>query len=349
MMIRLDNIQKKFDGFAIDDISFEVAEGDYFVLLGESGAGKTLILEMIAGLTAPDAGAIMVNGKEITSDPIQHRGVGLVYQDQTLFPHLSVRQNIEYPLRCRRVKKAAAAHQAQVLAEQIGIGHLQDRVPATLSIGEAQRTALARTLVTQPRILLLDEPLASLDVRTKSRMRALLRRIKASGQTIIHVTHDYKEALALADKVAVLENGTLSQTGEPAEVFRHPASKFVADFVGIKNYYQGVNQSGTFETGSVHFHTSGGDGAGRLLIDPEKIAVSFSGPLAASANVFEGTVVDMEPVSLGVELHVDVGVPLVAALPHRAMPDPLTAVGDQVWIGFDADAATFISGEPSHA
>jgi len=238
-MLKLDKIHRKIGNFSLNNIHLEVDEGDYFMLLGNSGAGKTILLEIIAGLVNPDSGLVYIDGENITQTDIHKRGVGLVYQDQSLFPHLSVYDNIAYPLKSKGENKEKIKQQVERLATDTEILHLLKRNPATLSGGEIQRVAIARTLASKPKVLLLDEPLSSLDVQLKKEMSALLRKINRKGQTIVHVTHDYEEAISLANKIGIIENNTIIQVGSPYEVFHHPQSKFVASFIGIKNFYRG--------------------------------------------------------------------------------------------------------------
>lgn len=343
-MIELKGISRTLGAFSLRDISFAVDPGTYFVLLGESGAGKSVLLEIIAGLRRPDRGSVHFNGREITRDPIQHRGFGLVYQDQSLFPHMTVRQNIAYPL--RRGRKPDIA----LLAEKTGVTHLLDRSAATLSIGEAQRTALARALATRPKLLLLDEPMASLDVQAKASMRSLLRRLNNEGLTIIHVTHDYREAISLARRLAVMESGTLVQAGTPAEVLDHPKSEFIAGFTGIRNFYKGVlRRIGTdvaqFQTDGLVFDiaTEEPDGAGYAMLRTQDISLSNTEPASSIRNHFKGVVIDIEPVRSGVEVTVDIGISATAVITQESMQSLGIELDRRIWVNFKATAARFLS------
>lgn len=353
-MIELNNISKKLDGFSLTDISFQVESGTYFVLLGESGAGKSVLLELITGLLKPDYGTILLDNIDITNTPIQTRNIGLVYQDQSLFPHLTVRQNIAYPLRCRKRSKNKIRQTVDALAEKTGLSHLLDRSTNTLSIGEAQRTALARTLATEPKLLLLDEPLASLDVQAKAQMRSLLRKLNREGQTIIHVTHDYQEALSLADQLAVIGNGTVIQTGTPTELFDHPKSPFVASFTGIKNFYKGSirrisSDLAVFTTAGLDFDlvTDEPDGAGYLLLRTQDITLSTCASDTSSRNNVNGTVIEIEPVHLGVEVTVDIGIPITAVITRESVEKLNIRMNHPLWIHFKASAARFIAEQSS--
>jgi molybdopterin-binding protein len=350
-MLKVDGLSKKLGRLNLQNVSFEVRKGGYFVLLGESGIGKTVILEMIAGLTTPDSGRITVDGRDVTGEPVQKRSIGIVHQDLALFPHMTVRDNIAYPLRSRGEKLETVNRTVNQLADMVGASAFLDRRPGTLSGGEASRVAVARALALRPTVLLLDEPLGSLDASAKASMRALLRRVSAGGQTaaIVHVTHDYEEAMALADTVGVLENGTLSQIGTPDEVFHHPRSRFVADFVGIRNFFKGWilnSKSGLaeFQSEGLEFHvsTESADGAGFLMLRSEDIVVSLEKPSGSARNVFGGTIMDMEPVRLGVELSVDIGVRIFAVVTGKSVEDMKLRIGSRVWTSFKSTAARFL-------
>ena len=344
-MLHVHNLSKTLGDFRLEPISFSAAAGDYFVLLGESGAGKTVILELIAGLLKPDQGSIALNGADVTRAAIQKRGIGLVYQDHALFPHMSVRENIAYGIRDPNVC-------VEDLAEKLGATALLDRDTGTLSLGESQRVALARALAVSPQILLLDEPLASLDCQSKTRIRSLLRDLNAAGQTIVHVTHDFEEAMALASKVAILEGNRITQEGTPDEVFHTPRSEFVANFVGIRNFFKGALQPiadevAEFSVAGLTFLVATDTTAphGSLVLKSEDVTVSASRPEGSARNAFEGTIVEMETVRLGIELTIDVGVKLfamVAKVPHREVR---YQPGMKVWASFKATAARFIPDE----
>ncbi len=342
-MLTIDGLSCRLGGFAISGVSFSVAAGDYFVLLGESGAGKTVILELITGLITPEAGRILWDGTDLTQQPIQRRNLGLVYQDHALFPHLTVRQNIGYAL--PRSEGGCIAE----LAERVGAQALLDRRPATLSLGEAQRVALARTLARRPRVLLLDEPLASLDVQARTGIRSLLRRLHKQGQTLIHVTHDYEEAVALASRVAVLEQGRIVQIGTPDEIFHRPRSRFVSEFVGIRNFFRGqiVREPGQAElvtAAGVRFALAGeaASGTGCIVFESLAVTVHTSRPDGSARNVFAGTIRDIEPVPQGVELAIDVGETVFALITRTSLEQMGLACGARVWVSFKSTAVRFI-------
>ena len=231
-MLSIHNLTKKYDEFLLDDISLEIGQGEYFVLLGPSGAGKTILFETIAGILIPDSGRIVFNDADITHEPIRKRQIGLVLQDGAVFPHMTAGENIAYPLKVKRWPASQIKEKVVQLANQMSIVHLLHRKPSTLSGGELRRIAIARTLALDPQCLLLDEPLSSLDVQLQQEILDLLKSLNQSGLTILHITHNYHEAFYVAQRMAVMDKGKIIQQGTPEEISRHPESKFVADFIG---------------------------------------------------------------------------------------------------------------------
>lgn len=237
-MLKVEKLTVKCGAFTLKDISFEVARGEFFVLLGPTGAGKTVLLETIAGLHSPTRGRVFLGGQDVTLLPPERRGIAIVYQDYALFPHLKVKENITYALRFRRHSERKIKGWREVV-DLLGIGHLLARYPGSLSGGEKQRVALARALAAQPQMLLLDEPLSALDPATREEIERELKKLHvALGLTTVMVTHNFSEVFALADQVAVIFDGALAQVGTPQEVFRNPKSREVARFVGTENFYQ---------------------------------------------------------------------------------------------------------------
>jgi len=318
-----------------------------------SGAGKTVLLEVLAGLVKPAKGSIIWNGRDITHYRIQHRPVGLVYQDLCLFPHMNVFLNIAYALKTRKVPAPELDKKVKSLATETGAGQLLSRYPGTLSGGEAQRVALARTLAAEPEILLLDEPLANLDVKLKSDLRGLLRQINRSGKTMIHVTHDFMEAATLANKVAVIENGRLAQFGTPDQVFRHPRSEFVARFSGIKNIFpcqveefpgkEGLKNAVLNRKVSISFMSPESANRGFVMIPQEDILLSEH-PLESSAiNQFQGTLREGYLSGSGMEVVVEAGIELVASVSRPSFEKLSLAPGKKVWLNFKASAVRFLA------
>lgn len=339
-MLEIKNISKKYKGFAIDDISFIVDKGEYVVLLGESGAGKSLILEMIAGLIIPDSGEIWMNNKNITNEKIQRRNIGLVFQDNTVFPHLTVKDNLAFPLVSRKEDKKTIESKVVKLAEKTGISHLMNRWPAKLSGGELQRVALARTISFEPDYLLLDEPLASLDVQLRDGMRSLLREINNEGITIIHVTHDFEEAIALADKVGIIHKGRIIQFGSPKEVFHKPKSKFIANFTGIKNFFNAEIISPNIilleKKIEMKFANNESLGLGFAMFKSEDVVIALSKINSSLSNNFQGKVIDIIPSIRGMELIVDIGIKVSAIITQESFENLNIIKNTNVWIGIKA-------------
>jgi molybdopterin-binding protein len=350
-MLKLRNLNKSYAGFSINSISLDVLKGEYFILLGPSGAGKSIVLEVIAGLTMPDSGTVKLNGIEITAVKMQERKVGLVFQDLALFPHLSVRQNIGYSFLRKGLSRREVHRKVVELANSLGIKHLLRRYPPTLSGGEQQRVALARTLALQPDILLLDEPLSSLDVERKGEIRKLLRDINRNGQTIVHVTHDYEEAIALGQKIAVINNGSIEQVGAPQDVFSNPASTFVAGFGGIRNFFRSsilvakgnqLSEAKLNHNLKISLYTDF-EGDGYITFPENAVTISNTQSNSSALNTFTGQVVDLYPQRHGVELVVDIGVKVYALVTQESVRNLGLDLGKSVWVSFKASSVRFIA------
>jgi multiple sugar transport system ATP-binding protein len=218
---------------ALDALDLEIADGEFFALLGPSGCGKTTLLRTIAGLEVASGGSVRIGERDVTNLPPGKRDVAMVFQDYALFPHMTVRDNIAYPLRIKKVDRRSRSGKAAETADELGLSGLLERRPGQLSGGQQQRVALARAMACHPQVFLLDEPLSNLDARLRLEARTFLKRLQRElGVTTVFVTHDQAEALALADRIAVMEGGRIRQVGTPTEVFRRPANTFVAGFIG---------------------------------------------------------------------------------------------------------------------
>ena len=240
-LIALEDLSVAVGNFRLDRITIEAGDGEYLLLLGPSGAGKTVLLEVIAGLRAPDTGTVTVNRQDMDDMPPEHRGIGLVYQDYSLFPHMTVAENIAYGLKLQKKPAYAIRERVDTLLAELGISSLKDRYPGSMSGGEQQRVAIARALATCPSVLLLDEPFASLDPRNRDECMRVMQHLKDTRSiTIIQVSHSGDEAYALADTVVVLLDGKVAQTGTPDEIFSKPISLDVARFVGMENVFTGT-------------------------------------------------------------------------------------------------------------
>ena len=236
-----DRVSRSFGEVrAVDDVSFSIEDGEFFSMLGPSGSGKTTCLRLIAGFEQPSSGHIQVHGANVEGVPPYRRDVNTVFQDYALFPHMSVGENVEYGLMIRKVPKAERRKQAEEMLAMVKLDGLYARRPGQLSGGQRQRVALARALINRPRVLLLDEPLGALDRKLRETMQAEIKAIQRQvGITFVYVTHDQGEALAMSDRLAVFNRGRIEQIGAPAEVYDHPASVFVAGFVGQTNLLEG--------------------------------------------------------------------------------------------------------------
>jgi sulfate transport system ATP-binding protein len=234
MSIEATGVTKRFGGFtALDDVSVEVPGGALVALLGPSGSGKSTLLRVIAGLERPDAGSVVLDGVEVTSVPTQRRGVGFVFQHYAAFKHLNVRDNIAFGLKLRRLPRKEVRRRVDELLELVQLGGLADRYPAQLSGGQRQRMVLARALAVRPKVLLLDEPFGALDARVRAELRAWLRRLHDEMHvTSVFVTHDQEEAMELADRIVLMNDGRVEQTGDPRDLYERPANDFVMRFVG---------------------------------------------------------------------------------------------------------------------
>jgi spermidine/putrescine transport system ATP-binding protein len=238
-VVQLDRVTKYFGTVtAVDDVSLDIREGEFFSLLGPSGCGKSTTLRMVAGFEEPDRGSIRIAGADVTDKPANKRNANMVFQNYELFPHMTVYQNVSYGLKIKRVPKAEAKSRTEAMLETVGVGGLGHRRASQLSGGQQQRVALARALVNQPAVLLLDEPLSALDAKLRKRMQLELKTIQHKlGTTFIYVTHDQEEALLMSDRIGIMSNGQLLQVGSAREIYESPGNGFVADFVGSLNEF----------------------------------------------------------------------------------------------------------------
>src|SRR5215472_17616974 len=239
--VALLGITKRFGGTAaVDSVSMSVMRGEFLTLLGPSGCGKTTLLRLIGGFAKPDDGCILLSGKDVTSLPPYRRNVSTVFQQYALFPHMDVFENVAFGLRLRRVSGDELARRVADSLEMVQLAGMERRLPSELSGGQQQRVALARSIVLNPRVLLLDEPLGALDLKLRKQMQIELKRIQHQvGITFIYVTHDQEEALSMSDRVAVMSNGVIEQLDEPRAIYDQPLTPFVADFIGDMNFLSG--------------------------------------------------------------------------------------------------------------
>jgi len=350
-MLKLINISRKLGNFALMNINLHIPEGQYYVLLGRSGSGKTQLLELIAGLERPDKGIIMLDNVDITRTRIQDRKVGIVFQDYAVFPHMTVYGNIAYSLSSRKVDKSLIKERIARVAGELNISHLLGRSTHHLSGGEVQRVALARTLITSPRLLLLDEPMASIDASLKDDIKRLLRRLNNQGLTIIHVTHDYREAVSLATMVGVIHNGKIIQEGKTDEVFRRPVNKFVARYSGIRNFFRVEFKGENGEWRAVGknrmvIKLSGNSfpSEGLLIIRSDDIKISRFVPESPLANCFKGIVREILRSEYGMEIAVDAGETFYVDVSADTFRQQPLMEFSEVWISFSAEAGIVLPG-----
>ncbi len=281
----LDRLTKAYgEHLAVDAMSLAVARGEFVSLLGPSGCGKTTTLQMIAGFVEPTAGAVTMNGRDLLAIPAAKRGLGIVFQNYALFPHMTVAENVAFGLEMRAIARPERAQRVAEVLALVGLAGLAERHPAQLSGGQQQRVALARALVIRPDLLLLDEPLSNLDAKLREEMQVELRQIqRAVGITTVMVTHDQAEAMALSDRVVVMQAGRIEQDAEPLAAYEHPATGFVCDFLGKANLFTieaidgGVATVGPLSITLPPGLAAAARAGDRLLVRPEKIAFGTAG------------------------------------------------------------------------
>src|SRR5437667_10258131 len=313
--IGLVGVSKRFGTHAaVDDVSLEIGEGEFFSLLGPSGCGKTTTLRMVAGFELPDAGRIVLKGNDVTEVPANRRPVNMVFQQYALFPHMSVYDNVAFGLKVKRVPRAEHGERVQEMLRVVSLEGLDRRRARQLSGGQQQRVALARALVNRPAALLLDEPLGALDVKLRKQMQLELKRIQNElGTTFVYVTHDQEEALAMSDRIAVMNAGQVEQLGGPREIYDHPRTAFVADFIGSLNALDltidevvgGYAVSRFGERERVVAAVDAGHGAGetvRIAVRPEHVQLGRTGE---GGSQLEGTIAEVVYLGMYTQLHVD--------------------------------------------
>jgi putative spermidine/putrescine transport system ATP-binding protein len=334
--LRVEDVSKRFGQVAaLDHVSLLVERGELLTILGPSGSGKTTLLKVVAGFEAPDSGRVTVDGVEITVRPPAKRDIGMVFQNYALFPHLSVRRNVAFPLEMRDVARAEIDRRVTDALGLVELAGYDERLPRQLSGGQQQRVALARAIVFNPRLLLLDEPFGALDRKLRETMQLEVRRLQRRlGLTTIFITHDQEEALVLSDRVAVMNKGAIQQIATTTEIYERPASDFVADFVGESNIFHGTAGAGGIVVleGGRTLRVARALAAGRkvgVLIRPERFS-------ATAANQFAGEVV--EAIYLGssfkLRLRTEDGFSVIVRQPARGK---LPAVGEHVSVGIEPD------------
>jgi len=338
---------------AVDDVSLDIPSGAFLTLLGPSGSGKTTILMAIAGFVQPSAGRILLDDADITALPPDRRNFGMVFQGYALFPHMTVADNIWFPLKVRGISKANAAGRVRDALDLVQLGHLADRYPSQLSGGQQQRVALARALVFEPALLLLDEPLSALDKKLRADLQWELKSLHHRlGTTFIYVTHDQEEALSMSDEIVILRDGKIEQQGGPGGLYEKPATRFVADFLGKSNFLEGrvaATEADRFgySVGGQTLVQAGApvhqkvDGAVLVALRPEKIVVAGDRPDTVNAVV--GTISAFN--YYGSTYHFQVateglGELVVTAPAWTCAIEP--SIGNTIWLGWEPDASVVV-------
>ena len=339
--ITAQGICKTYGSFnALQSVSLTVGRGEFLTMLGPSGSGKTTFLMILAGFEAASAGRLMLNGADVTNSPAEARAFGMVFQGYALFPHMTVRQNIAFPLKVQRRSSTEIKRRTDEMIEMVGLAGHGHKRPSGLSGGQQQRVALARALAYEPPALLLDEPFSALDKNLRGQMQDEVRRLhREIGTTFIFVTHDQSEALALSSRVAIFDHGKLQQIAAPRVVYERPASRFVAEFLGDINILPLTN--GQFEGVAVRAGTDAGPTSGILGVRPEYMKLHQTKPETGNAIVAR-----LEDLTyLGSEtrllLRTKGGAPLILQMPTSTLPEGLAA-GSEVWAGWPIERGLYL-------
>ncbi|MBM3583844.1 MAG: ABC transporter ATP-binding protein [Alphaproteobacteria bacterium] len=341
-LVQLRGLTKSFGPVvAVRPLDLDIYAGDFFALLGPSGCGKTTLLRMIGGFTEPSGGTIAIDGVDVTRLGPEKRPTNMVFQGYGLFPHMTVRQNIGYGLRLARVAVAERAGRVERIMDLVRIAELAERRPDALSGGQAQRVALARALVMEPRVLLLDEPLAALDLKLRKQMQEELRRIhRQIGGTFVFVTHDQGEAMGLANRIAVMEAGSCVQEGGPEEIYRQPKTRFVSSFIGEANVLAGERRAGVVTLGAgAGFAEAGADGTVSVVVRPEDVRLD---PGADAEIRLDGRLEDV--VFLGPYTRYRVVLDSGEEVVVHAGDAAGQAVGERVAVGWRRDRQRLVQG-----
>jgi putative spermidine/putrescine transport system ATP-binding protein len=353
--LRMQNVWKAYGALrpVVEDLNLSVSKGEFLTLLGPSGSGKTTTLMMLAGFEQVSSGAIILDGQDLGKVPAYRRGIGVVFQSYALFPNMTVAQNLAYPLAARGMGKADIRTKVAAALQMIRMGDFADRYPAKLSGGQQQRVALARAMIFDPRLILMDEPLGALDRQLREEMQQEIKDLhRISGATIVYVTHDQSEALSMSDRIAVFNKGRIEQIGVPHEVYRNPATPFVASFIGETNWFSGTVEG--VEAGWTRVRLSSGEqvlcrgepglGAGepvRIAVRPESLV--FDRPSGPSSRL-AATTRDLTYLGLSTRVSLQLGGGEAVALVSRQVPADFGRDATQVW--FSPDCAIPFAATP---
>jgi len=352
--VGIRGVHKRYaDSVALEDVSLDIRAGEFITLLGASGSGKSTLLNIIAGFIEPTAGSIAVDGADITRIPPHRRGLGMVFQHYALFPHMSVADNVAFPLRRRRTPKPEVRRRVQEALDTVELGHLGARRPAELSGGQHQRVAFARAIVSRPRVLLMDEPLGALDKMLREQLQLEIRRLHQElGITFVFVTHDQDEALAMSDRIALLRHGRIVQVGTPQELYDRPNCRYTAEFIGASNVLHGRADDGLFAgaagKGALRLPPAVPDGPMCLVLRPERVRLALEErDVPVGCDSLAGTVEEVTYLgsSRRVQVRTGDGTPLVV---HGDVPrgvDALT-LGVRVHAFWQVADVTVVADEP---
>jgi putative spermidine/putrescine transport system ATP-binding protein len=347
--LHVRGVSKAYDAaLVLQPMELKVYSGELLALLGPSGSGKTTLLQIICGLTEPTSGRLMIDGRDETDNPADKRDVGVVFQNYALFPHLTVRENVAFPLQMRRTPAGELRDKVEATLAMVGLTGFGDRFPRELSGGQQQRVALARCLVYQPSLILMDESLSALDRKLRDTMRIEIKRLhRQTGATIIFVTHDQEEALALADRICLMNEGRIEQLGTPEDIYERPRNTFVADFIGVSNVLHGQIEPGErirTADGVLPLPAGCAARAGEqcaLVVRPEKIVFCASHEALVSGRVDES-------IYAGSETKLLVRLPSGTLMTVRRQAGlPPVAIGESVSLRWDKEQARVLAGRPA--
>jgi iron(III) transport system ATP-binding protein len=305
---------------AVDEIDLSIAKGELVTFLGPSGCGKTTSLRLIAGLELPSQGQVLIAGRDVSHEPASARNVGMVFQSYALFPHMSVLDNVAYGPTIRGGNRTDAKNKALEILEQVGLHGLHNRLPAELSGGQQQRVAVARAIVQQPDVILFDEPLSNVDAKLRRKVREEIRALQRRfGLTAVYVTHDQEEALAVSDRIVVMNKGKIAQIGSPSDLYERPQSAFIADFIGDANLIPGTVSNGRFTSADLQFDVPGSDGDATVSVRPERVLLTGGGQNTVISATYLGSRMEYLLATVVGEI-----------LSSRPITEPVFAVGDKV-------------------
>jgi molybdate/tungstate transport system ATP-binding protein len=352
MTLKIDHVSKKLGMFSLKDVSLEVAEGEYFVLLGPTGAGKTVLLEVIMGFHRPDKGKVLLNGHNITYVEVDKRGIAYVPQNCPLFPHMNVSENVEFGLKMQRVSPAERNKAVKKMLEAMSLEGMAEAMPPTLSGGERQKVVLARVLITEPKVVLLDEPLTSIDAETSRNLRNELKRINHEFKVaFLHVTHDQTEAFSLADRIAIIRYGKIVQAGTPNDVLSNPVDESVARFLGYENVlnaklvkYEGGISEVSVDGISIKVKGKLESDAATIAIRPEDLVITTEASTVSDEwNSLEGKVREYTNFGPVVEVNIDAGLVLKAFIDKRSFLGLNLVEGKRVHVAFKIDSVKAVN------